>query len=319
MNSKSSTQRKNRYRKLCAEESAIPIFSQDWWLDAVCGDCWDVCLVERNGIIVASMPFYFKKKYGFDVLSQPKLTQTLGPWLRSSERKYAKRLDQEKELLSELHEALPKFHYFSQNWHHKNTNWLPIYWQGFRQTTRYTYRLPELESLDLVWSGFRENIRREIRKAQKRFNLTVRTDLSLDDFLPLHLQTFERQGIKLPYSVEFLERLDRACVDQNARRIFIAEDDMGRRHAGLYIIWDEESAYYLMGGGDPELRSSGATSLCMWDAIQFAASVTKSFDFEGSMIEPIEKFFRAFGAIQTPYFSISKTPSKMVRVYRALK
>lgn len=319
MNSDDASRRIDRYRKLCAEEPGIPIFSRDWWLDSVCGDSWDVCLAERNGLIVASMPFYFKMKYGFTALSQPKLTQTLGPWLRPSERKYAKRLDQEKELLNELHDSLPRFHYFSQNWHYKNLNWLPFYWNGFQQTTRYTYRLPELESLDLVWSEFRENIRREVRKAQNRFNLIVRTDLNLNDFLPLHRQTFERQGASLPYSAELLERLDRGCTDHNARKIFIAEDEMGRRHAGLYIVWDEESAYYLMGGGDPELRSSGATSLCMWEAIKFAATVTKSFDFEGSMIEPVEKYFRAFGAIQTPYFSISKTPSRLVQAYKSLR
>ena len=50
-------------------------------------------------------------------------------------------------------------------------------------------------------------------------------------------------------------------------------------HAGVYIVWDSNSAYYIMGGGDPELRSSGATTLCMWEAIKFSASVTACFDF----------------------------------------
>jgi hypothetical protein len=85
-------------------------------------------------------------------------------------------------------------------------------------------------------------------------------------------------------------------------------------HAGIYVVWDEQSAYYLMGGGDPELRSSGATSLCMWEAIKFVSTKTKSFDFEGSMIERVERFFRAFGAIQTPYFSITKTDSRVFKI-----
>ena len=51
----------------------------------------------------------------------------------------------------------------------------------------------------------------------------------------------------------------------------------------------------------------------MWEAIQFASTVTQRFDFEGSMMEPVEKFFRAFGATQTPYFSISKTPSRLLK------
>ena len=130
----------------------------------------------------------------------------------------------------------------------------------------------------------------------------------------MNAKTFDRQGKHPPYSPEFIRLLDQACQANSARRIFIAEDDQGNHHAGAYIIWDEQSAYYLMGGGNPVLRSSGATSLCMWEAIQFSASVTKSFDFEGSMNEPVERFFRAFGAVQTPYFSIKKTPSLLIKI-----
>lgn len=306
---------KEKYRNLYQAESTIPIFSRPWWLDAVCGEDWDVCLVEKDGQLVASMPYHFSRnRFGLMVLSHPNLTQTLGPWLRGSGAKYAKRLGHEKDLLNSLIDQLPSFDDFHQHWHYRNTNWLPFYWRGFQQTTRYTYRLPDLSDLDQVWKGFRENIRCDIRKAKSRFKVTVRTDLSIDDFLTINAKTFERQGMGLPYTKSFIQRLDTACMANNARKIFIAEDEQGRHHAGVYIIWDEQNAYYLMGGGDPELRASGATSLCMWEAIQFAATVTRGFDFEGSMIEPVERFFRAFGAIQTPYFSITKTPSRITQV-----
>jgi len=101
--------------------------------------------------------------------------------------------------------------------------------------------------------------------------------------------------------------LDQACAPREARKFFFGIDKEGKIHAAVYLVWDENSAFYLMGGGDPELRNSGTTSLCMWEAIQFAAGVTKRFDFEGSMIEPVERFVRAFGAKQYQYFSISKT------------
>ncbi|KZZ15518.1 hypothetical protein A3751_17170 [Oleiphilus sp. HI0080] len=57
----------------------------------------------------------------------------------------------------------------------------------------------------------------------------------------------------------------------------------------------------------------------MWEAIKFASTVTKRFDFEGSMIEPIERFFRGFGAMQKPYFQISHTPNRWLRLAKALK
>ena len=74
-----------------------------------------------------------------------------------------------------------------------------------------------------------------------------------------------------------------------------------------------------MGGGDPALRTSGASSLCLWQAIKLAGEMGKSFDFEGSMIEPIERLFRAFGARQTPYMRVSRSPNRLLRVGLALK
>lgn len=305
---------RDQYRALCDRESTIPLFSQAWWLDALAGEGrWDVALVEKNGQIEASMPYVMRKRFGRIILGHPPLTQTLGPWIRDVDGKHASRLARQKDLMQQLIAALPRYDHFSQNWHFRQTNWLPFYWLGFTQTTYYTYRLSMISDQQKLWNSFRENIRREIRKAERRYQLMVRTDLGVHAFLQLNAQTFKRQGHNIPYSKNLVARLDDACVERHARRIFIAEDAQGRAHAGIYLVWDHNSAYYLMGGGDPELRTSGATSLCMWEAIKFASSVTKSFDFEGSMIEPIERFFRAFGAEQTPYFAVSHTPSKLIR------
>lgn len=280
-------------------------------------DYWDVATVEKGNMIVAAMPYVRRLDRGFVILTQPPLTQTLGPWVRFSSAKYANRLSREKHLMEELIGKLPKYHHFLQNWHHTRTNWLPFYWQGFSQTTRYTYRLTDLADAAALWSGLQAKIRTDVRKAKQSARLSIRTDIGIEEFLKLNVQTFERQRKRLPYSEGLVRRLDKVCQARGARRIFIAEDEVGRYHAGVYIVWDENSAYYLMGGGDPSLRNSGATSLCMWEAIRFAATVTRSFDFEGSMIESVERFFRAFGAEQTPYFSISKTPSRILRVRQA--
>ena len=44
--------KKEKYYAFCEIEKTIPIFSQAWWLDAVCADAWDVCIVEKGGEIL---------------------------------------------------------------------------------------------------------------------------------------------------------------------------------------------------------------------------------------------------------------------------
>lgn len=288
------------------------IFQQPWWLEAVAPGQWDeVVVVDNSSQIIGRLPYLYKSKLGLQYVGMPLLTQTLGPWFQLPSAKYANQLEKQKDLFDELIGKLPKFDVFVQNFHFSFRNWLPFYWHGFSQTTRYTYAFENLDDLDKIWQGMQKNIRGYVRKAEKQ--LEVKTDLDVDEFLRINALTFERQGLNLPYSSKIVHRLDAACQKHEAGRNFYAQDKQGRIHAAIYVVWDSNSAYYLMSGADPELRSSGATSLLLWEAIKFAATVTKRFDFEGSMIEPIERFFRAFGAKQVPYFQVSKM-SKRAKV-----
>ena len=103
------------------------------------------------------------------------------------------------------------------------------------------------------------------------------------------------------------------------RTIFLAYDTKGRFHAGDYVLHDNRSSYLLMAGSDPNLRSSGAHALATWESIKFAANTSKVFDFEGSMSEPIERYFRSFGAVQKPYFKIEKYNSLLVKAGYCIK
>lgn len=310
------TTNKNKYRALCEVEN-IPLFAQSWWLDAVAGDQgWDVVLIEKGGRCVAALPYAIKCRFGLTLIGMPVLTQSLGPWVRYPEgQKTGKRYAFEKDVFQALIDGLPKTHGFIQNFSPAVTNWLPFYWRGFVQTTRYSYVLSDLSCLDSLWNCLQENIRREIRKAAKV--VIVDMDADIQTFIECHKKVFERQGIPLPYSLETVRRLDAAAAQRGQRRIFLARDAEGRVHAGVYLVWDEFRAYYLMGAGDPELRNSGATSLTMWEAIRFASTVTKSFDFEGSMLEPVERFFRAFGATQSAYFHLTRYGKLMTAVRSA--
>jgi len=303
---------KEKYYAFCEIEKTIPLFSQAWWLDAVCADEWDVCLVEKGGTIYASMPFHIKKRYGFTILCQPPLTQNLGPWIKPSTLKYDKILSQQKVLMEGLIEQLPTYHYFNQNWHYMQTNWLPFYWKGFKQTTYYTYVIEELIDLEYVFSNFGYAKRKNINKAEKIINVVF--DISAEEFYKNHKMTLAKQGLKISYSFELFNKIYKAGYEHNSARTIAGYDSKNNLHAALFIIWDKLSAYDLISTIDPDYRVYGAASLLIKEVITFVSTITKKIDFEGSMIESVERSFRQFGAIQKPYFNVSKTQSKMLQI-----
>jgi hypothetical protein len=280
------------------------IFEQPWWLDCVAPGAWNEAVVRRGSEVVARLPYATRRRLGLSMIVQPTFTQTLGPWFAPLEGKYARRLEAEKRLLGELIEMLPPFDVFRMCFAPTMTSWLPFYWAGFQATVCYTYRIEDLGDLDRVQHEFQDHVRRGIRKAQG--NVEVDCDFPLDELLRLDAQTYARQGLKLPHSYEVLRRLDAACAARGSRRILGAVDADGRTHAALYVVWDERTLYALMSARDPELQTVGANTLLYWEAIRLASQVSRVFDFEGSMVEPIEHYFRGFGGRQIPYFCISK-------------
>lgn len=296
---------KRCYHDIC-DAYPVPIFSQDWWLNVVAGEQdWDVLIAEEGGTLLAAMPFTRHRIGPFRLIKMPELTPWLNIWFNyPKEAKYATLLTFEKEILMALIPHLPRVRRFHQKYHYTLTNWLPFYWCKFKQTTRYSYVLDEMGDLDMVFMNFKKNNRYDIRKAEKQVEVQVTDDI--DAFLYVNHLSFEYQHKKASYSDVLVKRIDEACRQKSCRKILIAKDAQGRIHAGLYLVWDQNSVYYLMGGSDPALRESNANSLLIWEAIQFAASIQHSFDFEGSMIEPIERFFRSFGPRQIAYFSIQK-------------
>jgi hypothetical protein len=285
-------------------ECANSIFQQPWWLEAVAPGRWGEVTYEHGGRVVARLPYAVRGRPPFRLLTQSSLTQTLGPWVEASGAKPARALAREHELLTELERRLPAAQAFLQQFSPVMLNAMPFYWAGYRLDVRYTYRLEGIGSEDAIWEGMRDNIRREIRKARKR--VEVVQDLGVDRFHDVLSKTYARQNIPTPHSLAELERLEAACARHGAGTMLFACDDASRIHAVAWPVWDRSAAYYLLAGGEPDLRTSGAGSLLVWEAILRARAVTDVFDFHGSMLKPVERFFRAFGSRQTPYLSVSR-------------
>lgn len=297
------------------------VFASSWWLDAVAPGRWRPHAITEQGRTVAAWPTVVRPTRWGDVHEGARLTPFLGPLMRLPEppvRHWAEQLRLLEALLAEIGRPAavdarchPTFDY-----------WTPLRWNGFTQTTSYTWRLEDLADLEAVFAGARENIRREVRKAAKR-GVMVSTG-SLDELLAVHARTAAQQAISdAAASRATLRRIDEAAAGRDARSILIARDEDGRVHAGAYLVHDARYTYYLVGGSDAALRNSGAMSATMWAAIELASKRGTGFDFEGSSLRSVERFFRAFGGRPVPCsrvrWSSSRGLSTEVAVKRAVR
>ena len=312
-----STHQKDEYQTFCQKEKSIPIFSKPWYLDAVCGkEGWDVLMVKKGNEIAVTMPIEVRKKYGLQLPRLPLFVKYWGPYFT----KNFKSEKQQQKLMRELISLFPKFDLFEQYFHPSVTNCLPFHWENFEIIPRDTFIIEPLNDLEKTFANISTDYRNnKIPKAKSLVNIT--TDRTLEEFYNLQLKTFSRNKFPIPFSFDFLKKYDKALKENNARQIFFAVDEKSQIHSAVYIIWDEETVYFLMAGDDPDLRNSGAGILLTWHAIEYAKEVLRKnrFDFLGSMIEPITRVRRNFGATQVPYFHIKKFNSKLVRLLFELK
>lgn len=303
---------KELYRKLCDEQgSAIPLFQQYWWMEAVCADKeWDVLFATTSdGSITAALPYLIGRKAGMRYVVQPQLTQFCGIWYNRQMMPTDARHREQFEVAAaeKIIAQIKQLHlvYFQQNLAPEITNWLPFHWAGFHQTTRYTYRINDIDDSTEVFARFSKNERQ--RRIEKVLHHCQTVELSPTRFTDFQDRCRQATGQKNLLSRRLVERVCGAAKERGQSLCIGLSDEKDTLMAALFVPYDDKCAYYLIPALAPEHRNNGAMETLVWIALQRLAGITRCFDFEGSMDRGIGQYYRSFGAQQVPYHSLSKS------------
>jgi hypothetical protein len=245
------------------------------------------------------MPIYEPCK---GIVAMPPYTQTMGPWFASS---LGEDFTERRIISREFAEALKGYDYFSQNFCYTVTDWLPFYWNGFSQTTKYTYLLKDLHDTKQLWANICKTKQRYIRQATEKHRLSIRKGVTREEFLRLNALVFERQK-KRPYHHKVLGELIDVSVGRGQGEVWGAYDGRGGLHAAIFIVNEGSAAYYIAGGSEGAYKHTHAMSALFWKVMTEVGDKCDVFDFEGSMMEGVERFFRELGGEQRGYFAVSK-------------
>lgn len=291
-------------------------------MEAVCsGKLWDVAIAYDGGRLTGFMPYHFGRRLGMTYIIEPQLTQYSGPFYCYPDGlSESHRLDFEKQtarsLVSQMEAIKPA--YILQRLSPDVTNWLPFHWSGYRQTTRYTYRIGDISDPQRVFDAFdAEKRQRKIRRYEQ--SVAVSYDMSPLDFARFHNRYWMAKGGHDVLSTDFIENVCRTAVERGSGLIASLRDDAGRLLAARFVAFDARCAYALMSAQDLQLHKSGHSEMLYWAILQHLSGKSHAFDFEGSMDEGLEYFYRSFGAVQTPYSEISKCNSILFRLLLKMK
>ena len=146
--------------------------------------------------------------------------------------------------------------------------------------------LLDLKGLDRekLWEGYKKNIRRDVRKAE-RSGVTIRTGASKEDirmFYRLYLASMERNRAAAKYSYRWLEALYEVLFERDLCQIHLAERDR-KEIAGAVFIYSPSSTHYFHNGSHYEFLTFCPNELLIHSALERALERNHGyFDFMGS-------------------------------------
>lgn len=298
---------KEKYSRFC-KDVYVPIFSQPWWMDAICGeDSWDVWLYEKGGTVVSAMPYYFEERDGYKYITKAPLTQNNGLLFQYPDNQTpVKKAKFEEEVVNEAIRFIESLgvDVYEQQFHYSFQNYLPYFWEGFDIIPRLTYVIGKETTVESLSSLYTSNYRNTIRKGAK--SIFSFSEIDPARFYLEHEKIYKRQGLTCPFSYELWTRLYDACAKRNCGEITAAEDKSGNILSLSYIVKDERSSYLLMGGAVPEYASLQTYAALVDEGIKRSIRKGLCFDFEGSVIKRINHSFREYGGRPMMYFRIRK-------------
>lgn len=270
-------------------------------------------MVSRDDSITGIWPYFKKKKWGFTYITMPPMTPFLGPVLFpvKDNTKLTKTLERKKEILEELESQLPPGFLFKCYVDPDIAYLLPLAQRAYDLTMRYTYRLNLNNPLSSLWSELDQKQRNRLKRAQKLYDLIEGDDFGL--LYDLNDLSFKRQNLQCPYSKEVLKQLGKEVLARSSGKLFFAIDKDKEVQGGIFLINNNRMTHCIVTGRKPGAK--GVIALLVWHAVsQYKAKELEIFDFEGSMIPPVETFFRSFGAYPTPYVYLKKARSKLAHL-----
>lgn len=295
------------YKKYCSQNK-MPLFFNPEFLDALQLN-WGVKKINSTNGEEYFFVYQVEKKWNFKIIRNPVITPYFGICTTFDCNKII-RFN-----LEEIESLLPKCDEL-------HLLFLPnISIEGNKSDVHVQKShtsILDLKTNKNYYDQYKPALKRQIKKAQKNISIVESQDFEL--FYTLHTKTFLKQDTKPSVSFDKMKEVWIALQKCNSGKIFLAQDEMQNIHAAVILAYDCNMSYYLAGGTDAKFYGSGAMSLLMNSLIQWSENIGLTyFDFEGSALQNIQRYFDNFSPIKCIQQSVFHQKSYWLKTLKKIR
>lgn len=259
------------------------IYAHSFYLDRMAVQ-WDALVLNDYEAV---MPLPWKKKAGICYLAHPPLTASLGVFGASVTP----------EMTNHFIQAIPA-RFKLVDLLLNSANLLPASgWQSIRSN----YVLDLHNPYELIYSQYRDNVRRNIKKAQQ-LNCRYATGIPVEEIIKLAHWQIQQQATNIGEEdyTRFKDLFHYLASQQLATTsgVYTASNELV---ASCVWFYSHGRAYYILVGNHPNGKTLGASHYLIDRFIEGHAGQELLLDFEGSDIASLAFFYSSFGAVKEVY------------------
>lgn len=287
-------------------EPHIGVFASKKWLDVYGDDLTLIGIYKDEHQLIGGFYYLKTKKYGFDFIKLPPYTPHCALFFEGQSKNASSVNNFSKEIMQDVCEYFKsqKCSLFILAFPYKIKDLQHFIWNNYKVIPNYTYQIDLSKSIDVIKGNFDSKHRNVINKAIKDGVEVSCNSLNSEITYDFFKQNLLQAGANV-YEKELKNIL---CLFSDSTNSFTMSATFNGRVAGMvHCIFDKNVCYYLLGGTDKNSGAQGVNNLLVQYSIEKAKELGCSiFDFEGSMLKGVEKFFRGFGPELVPYYTVNK-------------
>jgi hypothetical protein len=274
-------------------------FQATWWYRAWGFEPVVQVLQGADQKIEAGICYAVGWRFGTRAIVRPLCTAGNGPVFRpgGGQGRY-KELTHAKQMTLLAIQSLPKLGFYDLRLRPADRDLMPYLWNGFETYVGYTYVIPVAEK-DHWAEGAAKSTRKELRRAAREVveqAYRIEENPEARDMLPLIQDTVAAKQARFPQLETKFSAWWQAIRAHGAGCGFLLRDKNGAPMAADILVWDQHTAYSVLGGIRADLRNDSRVGTILLERmVREAHGRGLDFDFEGSVVPGVERFMRSFG------------------------